>query len=337
MNGQLRDLGDEHEMDEEIRWWEGHHREIEQQLHQMMMHHRHPWHGTHRSTEIHDTKGVCKLIRLMVHVSHREGPCVVEEGSIKTKRTSILNACDGRGRTPLHCLLEGSANPHVLEALLDGCCTDPINTQIPSVLDLMMAKAPRNGSPKQKMYTPLQQLEGPDIPDETLRIAAEYLHHPSPSDASRFHPNGMFPLQIVIERCCNHDDGDSREETDSRFFHALVKACPDAARFESKKDRRLPLHSAIAEKRVPLSCIDDLLNHYPDSLSIPDPTTGLPNSLLAAAMHPQLDVIYSLIRKDPSILKRPTSNASHTFCLIKSLSRFGCWAMRHMFRKKKNI
>eukprot|EP00540_Astrosyne_radiata_P017455 CAMPEP_0116829694 /NCGR_PEP_ID=MMETSP0418-20121206/4358_1 /TAXON_ID=1158023 /ORGANISM="Astrosyne radiata, Strain 13vi08-1A" /LENGTH=366 /DNA_ID=CAMNT_0004458731 /DNA_START=206 /DNA_END=1306 /DNA_ORIENTATION=- len=253
--------------------------------------HRHD-HPYFWSGKVRNTKTVCKLIKLMVHLA---------QNFLWDTVPFLMHTT-----APLHCLLEGSAHPRVLEALLDGYCTDSNSVCFPSVLNLMMTKAPRNRlSERECMCTPLQLLNGPDIPYETLRVAAEYLNFRGSSDSSRFHPDRMIPLHIAIEGCCCQDhsgDCNSCEKSDGRFIRALLKAHPDAARIESKKSKRLPLHLATSKKRASLSCIDHLLNNHPDSLWILDPVTGFPGSLLAAVMHSQLDIVYYLIQQDPSFL-----------------------------------
>jgi len=129
---------------------------------------------------------------------------------------------------------------------------------------------------------------------------------------SQVNEDGMLPLHIACAGCCRYDlrqqEKHEHRHDEEALLDALLTAYPDAAGQESRRDGRLPLHSAL-DRCASFSFVQRLVQQYAGALWIPDPCTHLHCFLLAAAaMQPKLDIVYFLLRSDPAVLTATCKN-----------------------------
>lgn len=126
--------------------------------------------------------------------------------------------------------------------------------------------------------------------------------------------NGLLALHIAC-MCPALDpsiisDYDLEAEDWDNVPDELVKKFPETASVECPQTQRLPLHWALERRAAVLSLrlVTKLVGLCPAVLLKADPVTGLGTFMLAAASAPcrdesaRLDVIYYLLRSEPSIL-----------------------------------
>jgi len=146
-------------------------------------------------------------------------------------------------------------------------------------------------------WLPVHMLAGSsiDFPSVFIDIALHF----NKEDLSKPDAKGMLPLHLA---CARKSPNKAVPCDDSLAFRSLG-LYPQAAYKASGNTKRLAIHLAV-ESQKPLPVIAALLKAYPNSLNVKDPITGLWPFLLAAIDNDEtIDVSYSLLRADPSIVQ----------------------------------
>lgn len=116
-----------------------------------------------------------------------------------------------------------------------------------------------------------------------------------------------------------NDDGPDSSSQPS-VIDILLEAKPEAASIPDNQGR-LPLHLAISSGKTWSQGVKAILKANPDTLTSPDPTTGLQPFLQAASSsNPDLGTILELLKKDPSMAKEAITrrgSGSSEECIVQ--------------------
>lgn len=136
------------------------------------------------------------------------------------------------------------------------------------------------------------------IPKEFWLIGTEFCA------TDTYNSDGLLPLHVAVSSPPRECRGDALAETDTArsLLHEILFCNIELARRPTSQGR-LPLHLA-AESKQPEWIVGALRNASPDALLTFDPVTGLPPAMLAAVNeNNSLDMVYYLLRSEPSILQ----------------------------------
>ena len=233
---------------------------------------------------------------------------------------------DVDGETPLHWALDGYISPRRIEQLIrhskvalrvkNSAGRRPFDQFVSNFVDSdwklhevcarelwgsvqAYLKLVRNEEEKkEEEWLPVHMLGGSslDFPSVFSEIALHY----NKEDLSKPNSKGLLPLHLA----CARGSSNTVTPCDDTLASKMLDLYPQAVYKPSDNaEKRLPIHMAV-NSRKPLPLIAELLRAYPNSLNVPDPTTGLWPFLLAGAVNGNsLETSYALLRAEPSIVQ----------------------------------
>jgi ankyrin repeat protein len=238
---------------------------------------------------------------------------------------------DDDGDIPLHWAFSAGSSPRRLRALLDGCRESLLYRNEKGKLPMQefvdnhcnqwdfldddekralwnemqeILKVVTEAEDDDTTWSPLHAIaSGVDfIPREFWTIGSEFHEH----DVRSYNVDGLLPLHVAVSTAPSQYIGESfplpDDGTKWSIRKTVIWSSLELVNMPTSQGR-LALHLA-AESRQPEWIVCTLRDAFPDALLTFDPTTGLPPVMLAAVDENNcLDVVYSLLRSDPSILQ----------------------------------
>ena len=243
--------------------------------------------------------------------------------------TDVTLCVDGDGDTPLHWALDGYVSSRRVKQLLrfskeaiqvkNAAGKSPFDLFVANFVDTDWAEHDLCGrevweniqgylkvvfdiqedAPAEEWFPVHLLASSPyDFPPVFMDMAIKF----NKEDLLKPNSTGHLPLHLACARKTKTEEETAADIGESAATKILL-AYPQAAIKPILNTKRLALHIAI-ENQKPLPLIAALLKIYPSTLNAPDPNTGLWPFLLAGSRSAdEVDISYSLLRADPSIIQ----------------------------------